>query len=79
MEENNHLVTIGGMTVTADFINTKEEFKWRLVSGKETSEWTGHYAGVLVHTFKNGRTFGLCTQYWGEELTPERPFEIIKG
>lgn len=72
-------VEINGMKVFCEFVNTEKEFKWRLLTEKESSEWTGHYAGLLVHTFSNGRTFALATDYWDSVLPVEIPFEIIKA
>lgn len=70
-------VNINGMEVGAEFVNTIKEFKWRLVSGAEVSEWTSHYLEILVHKFENGRKFGLVTAYYKGKLPVETPFEIV--
>lgn len=60
-----------------EFINSKTEFKWRLKLGDEYSEYSSHYAGLLVHRFKDGRTFAVATGYWEGTLPVERPFQIV--
>jgi hypothetical protein len=66
------------MKVIAQIINTTKEFKWRLVKGKEHSEWTSHYSGICRHKFKDGKTYCYLTAYWDDGILPiETPFEII--
>lgn len=61
----------------AEFVDTKKEFKWRMVLGKEKSRWSKDYNGLLTHAFKDGRMFCLATAYWAGVLPIEKPFEII--
>lgn len=75
--ESIHSVVINGMEVKAHFIDNKDGFRWRLESGEEVSEWYAYYSGLLTHKFKNGRTFGLSSQYYEGTLPTEIPFEII--
>ena len=65
-----------------EIVNTDRTFLWRMVLNDEQSEWTSHYQGILVHTFKDGRTFGVVTDYYCG--VPERdrfkemiPFQIV--
>lgn len=70
-------VTINGMTVSVEFVDTPKEFKWRLTCGQENSPWSKHYSGLLVHKFINGRTFAVATDYWSGVLPVQTPFEIL--
>lgn len=63
--------------VESQFINTVKLFKWRIIYGKEKSLWASSYSSLLVHKFKDGRTFALATAYWENSLPIEKPFEII--
>ena len=65
----------------AEFSDTEKGFKFRLTWNGEASKWYSHYQGILVHTFSNGRKWGLCSAYWegapDSSLPIETPFEII--
>jgi hypothetical protein len=89
--ETVNYANVEGMgVVQVRFIDSAQEFKWRLEwlrgEGNEHSEWTGHYTGILAHTFSNGRTFMVLTGYWegffggprsDNPLKIERPIELI--
>ena len=66
--------------ITAEFKDTEREFKWRLVCKKtgEKSHWSKLYSGLLTYQFKDGRVFGLATDYWAGSLPTEVPFEIVR-
>lgn len=62
----------------AEFIDSPKEFKWRIKYGEEVSPWCTYYEGIHKHTFSDGRTFYLVTDYWRGTLPSEEPFEIVK-
>lgn len=51
--------------------NTEQSFAWRMCVNRDWSEWTGHYAGLLVH-----KGYGLATAYWNGVLPEFIPFRI---
>lgn len=81
----NQVSTPDGLTLIAEFHDSDSAFAWRIkiIDNKHpgnaptVSEWTNHYAGVLVLQYGN-RKFGLATQYWDAILKAEEVFEIVE-
>lgn len=73
------MVSIEPETPIAEFVNTREEFKWRMKWKNETSPWMDHFASILTCQFSNGETWALATSYWEGALPIEKPFRIVES
>jgi len=57
--------------VTVEVVNTKKEFKWRLVVNGKKSDWTSYFQGIL--SFEG---WMVATAYWDGAFKEFVPFRI---
>lgn len=62
--------------IIVEIVDNAKEHKWRMRYGNIETEWTYHYAGILVLNLESGEMWGYATKYWSGVLPTEIPFCI---
>ena len=67
-----------GETVTAEVVNNKKHFCWRLRIGNYKTDWYTHYPGlcVIASRVDTNVKYAWATDYWNGTLPVEQVFMI---